>query len=47
MSICNNCGQEIPEEEVQQCQVCLCDGLGNCCIGTLDHDCIEENEEEE
>lgn len=38
-SICENCGEEIAESEVQKCGECDLDGLGNCCIGIVDHEC--------
>ncbi len=38
---CENCVAEIDEDEVQMCEHCLMDGLGNCCIGVLDHNCTE------
>jgi hypothetical protein len=41
---CENCGEEIDLAEVQKCDLCGMDGLGNCCIGDMDHLC--ENEEE-
>lgn len=43
-AICENCGQEIPANEVQTCEVCNMDGLGNCCIGTEDHPCEDAEE---
>ena len=36
---CANCSTLVPEDEIQLCEVCGYDGLGNCCIGDLDHDC--------
>lgn len=36
---CDACVAEIDEDEVQKCEICKRDGLGNCCIGDLDHDC--------
>lgn len=39
---CENCGQEIPTSEVQKCERCGMDGLGNCCVSDLDHDCDKE-----
>lgn len=44
---CENCGQEIPTNEVQTCEVCGMDGLGNCCIGVEDHPCEDAEEEDE
>ncbi len=40
---CDNCGAEIDEDEVQKCELCGHDGLGNCCIGDLDHGCAAED----
>lgn len=45
-TICEGCGAEIEEDEVQSCGVCGMDGLGNCCIGVLDHDCLTTDEAE-
>lgn len=42
MTLCENCGQEIDEDEVQECDLCGMDGLGDCCIGSYDHDCEEQ-----
>lgn len=42
-TICENCSRVISVDEVQMCEVCGRDGLGNCCIGTLDHQCTEDN----
>jgi len=39
---CENCGGEIDEYEVQKCEICGLDGLGNCCICGLDHPCKRE-----
>lgn len=36
---CENCSKEIEDDEVQQCEICGMDGLGNCCIAQFDHDC--------
>lgn len=41
---CEHCGEEIPVAEVQACEACGRDGLGNCCIGTVDHGCEGEGE---
>ena len=35
-SICDRCGVPIEDDEVQMCER---DGLGNCCISPLDHNC--------
>ena len=45
MTNCENCSSEILEDEVQQCEKCGMGGLGNCCISDLDHDCVEEEED--
>ena len=37
--ICSGCGIDIPEDEVQKCEACHLDGLGNCCIGPESHFC--------
>lgn len=41
VAICEHCGKEIREDEVQQCPYCGMDGLGNCCIADIDHECDE------
>lgn len=46
-SICENCGEEVPENEIQSCEKCGVDGLGNCCIGIEDHVCDDAEEEDE
>ena len=46
MAICSCCCGEIEDDEVQKCETCLMDGLGNCCIGKLDHTCKHEEDEE-
>lgn len=46
-SICENCCRPIPSSEVQQCEICGMDGLGDCCIGDLDHACEKEKESQE
>ena len=38
---CSQCCKEIDENEVQFCEWCGRDGLGNCCIGDLDHRTID------
>ncbi len=43
-STCENCGEPVPEDEIQKCNHCDHDGLGNCCIGQLDHDCDCEDD---
>jgi len=45
MTVCANCSEEIPDNEVQMCEKCGLDGLGNCCIGELDHDCEDEEDD--
>ena len=47
MSICENCGQEIEEDEVQCCKLCGYDCLGNCCIGVHDHNCPHKDDDNE
>ena len=37
--ICSGCGIDIPENEVQKCEDCDLDGLGNCCIAPEEHVC--------
>lgn len=37
--MCSNCSGTIYPDEVQKCDICGSDGLGNCCIGDLDHAC--------
>lgn len=44
-STCENCGATVPEDEIQKCDHCDHDGLGNCCIGQEDHDCDCEDTE--
>ncbi len=43
-ALCENCGKEIPLAEVQTCEVCDQEGLGNCCIGVDDHPCEDAEE---
>lgn len=39
-AICEACSQPIDDGgDAQVCEHCGMDGLGNCCIGTADHDC--------
>lgn len=45
MTICSQCCAEIPVDEAQLCGRCEMDGLGNCCIGDLDHACAEWTED--
>ncbi len=41
MTLCESCSAEIDDDdEVQQCELCDVDGLGNCCVNPLDHPCI-------
>ena len=47
MAICSQCCGEIEDDEVQACEVCGMDGLGNCCIGKLDHNCESEEVDDE
>lgn len=42
MTNCSHCGRETPEDEVQKCELCGVDGLGNCCIGDMDHPCDQD-----
>lgn len=42
MAICAQCSKDIPESEVQKCERCGMDGLGNCCIGEADHPCVDD-----
>lgn len=44
MTNCSNCSAEIDDDEVQFCQECEMDGLGDCCIGCYDHDCTGNDE---
>ena len=46
-AICDNCGSEIPEDEVQTCDICEADGLGNCCIDPSDHPCEDAEVEDD
>lgn len=41
---CSACSGEIPDTEVQMCEHCGEDGLGNCCIGVGDHDCVRPSD---
>ncbi len=40
---CEACSREIDVDEVQMCELCEMDGLGNCCIGEFDHTCSGED----
>ncbi len=46
-TICESCGEEIPEEEAQTCEVCGMEGLGGCCIGVDDHPCEDAEVEDD
>ena len=46
-TICAQCCTEIPLNEVQKCEWCGMDCLGNCCIGEFDHQCVEDEENED
>lgn len=41
---CSACSGEILDTEVQMCEHCGEDGLGNCCIGIGDHDCVRPSD---
>lgn len=39
MTSCERCSTAIEVDEAQCCDLCERDGLGNCCIAVLDHQC--------
>ncbi len=41
-TVCEKCSREISVDEVQMCDECGVDGLGECCIGPWDHGCTPE-----
>lgn len=45
MATCSLCSQDVPDDEIQCCERCGTDGLGNCCIGVDDHPCTVEPSE--
>lgn len=44
LTACEHCGGEMDDSEAQKCEYCGQDGLGNCCIGRLDHDCVDDDD---
>lgn len=44
---CAACCRELEDDELPQfCARCGMDGLGNCCIGDMDHECIEDDHDD-
>lgn len=41
-NLCEHCAHGY-EGSAQKCEHCGMDGLGDCCIATIDHDCAEES----
>ena len=45
MTICECCGGEVLDTEVQMCELCGADGLCEQCIGECDHPCEPDEED--
>lgn len=44
---CSECSKEAEDDEISQCPDCQKDGLGPCCIGSLDHVCSSGSDDVE